>query len=177
MNGNEHFNQDDVGDEEIQWTGQPARKSQIIPILVGIVMIPFGIGLLVLIGVYTRINYTTYGVTDKALYKKRGALSDKVKRVPLSKIQNTEYSRSFIEKRFGFGSVQISSAGSSGTELSFRAVDDPESLQDLINRLSKVQSTDDKTDSTGVSNEQMIEEVRKTRRNLEEISDYLENKE
>lgn len=174
---NEHFSQDDVGDEEIQWTGKPAKESQIIPIIFGIILIPSGIGLLVLLGVYVRVNYTTYAVTDEALYKKRGVLSEKTKRVPLSKIQNTEYSRSFVEKQFGFGSVQISSAGSSGTELSFRAVEDPKSLQELINRLSKNQSTESQAESSGMGDAEMLNEVRKTRENLEEIADYLENKE
>lgn len=174
---NKHFSQDDVGDEEIQWTGKPAKESQIIPVIFGAILIPAGIGLLVLLGVYVRVNYTTYGVTDEALYKKRGVLSEKTKRVPLSKIQNTEYSRSFVEKQFGFGSVQISSAGSSGTELSFRAVEDPKSLQELINRLSKNQSTGGEKDSSSISDEAMIEEVKKTRKNLEKISEHLESEE
>lgn len=176
MSNESHFTQDDVGDEDIKWKDKPATASQIASIIIGIVLIPSGIGLLILIGAYTRINYTTYAVTDQALYKKRGVLSDKTKRVPLSKIQNTEYSRSFVEKQFGFGTVQISSAGSSGTELRFRAVENPKSLQDRINRLSKNQSTNNQKESNTVNDEKMIEEIKKTRKNLEKISEYLENK-
>ena len=171
---NEHFSQEDVGNEEIQWTGKPAKKSQIIPVIFGIVLIPTGFGLLVLLGVYIRVNYTTYAVTDKALYKKRGVLSEKTKRVPISKIQNTEYSRSFIEKQFGFGSVQISSAGSSGTELNFRAVENPKDLQKLINRLSKNQSAEGQQKPSDMGDAKILEEVRRTRENIEKIADYLE---
>lgn len=177
----QHFSQGDVGGENIQWTGKPAKESQIIPVIISIILIPTGIGLMSLLLIYIRINYTTYGVTDEALYKKSGVFSDKTKRVPLSKIQNTEYSRSFVEKQFGFGSVQILSAGSSGTELSFRAVEDPKSLQELINRLSKnrseVNQEVDQEESSSMEDEEILEEVRKTRENLEEIADYLEGKE
>ena len=95
-----------------------------------------------------------------------------------NKIQNTEYSRSFIEKQFDFGSVNVSSAGSSGKELRFRAVQDPKGVQQLINRLSKDQNekSDHKEDSVSMGQKEMVEEIRKTRENLEQITDYLEDK-
>lgn len=76
---NEHFSQEDVGDKKIQWNGKPAKESQIIPVMFGIILISFGLGLLVLLGVYVRVKCTTYAVTDKGLYKKRGVLSEKTR--------------------------------------------------------------------------------------------------
>lgn len=177
MSGEQHFTQEDAGDEEIQWMGKPAKESQIVPIIIGIILVPIGIGLISLLSIYIRIYYTTYVVTGEALYKKTGILSEKTKRVPLSKIQNTEYSRSFVEKQFGFGSVQISSAGSSGTELNFRSVENPERLQELINQLSGDSSGDRPAGSSRIGDDKILEEVRKTRQNLEEITDYLDSKE
>lgn len=174
----EHFTQDDVGDENIEWVGELAKESQIPKIIFGIMLLPaFGFGIFVLAGVYITINYTTYGITDRALYKKKGLLSEKTKRVPLSKIQNTEYSRSFIEKQFNIGSVQVSSAGSSGKELNFRAVSNPEDIRDLINRLSRNQKnkSDEKDNSSEIDNKDILNEVRKTRKNLEEIARHLDD--
>ena len=174
MSDKKHFTQEDVGDEEIKWTGNPKIESEVPSIIVGLLLLPFiGIGVLFLIGVYTKINYTTYAITDKALYKKKGMLSDKTKRVPLSKIQNTEYSRSFIEKQFGYGTVEISSAGSSGKELSFSAVTDPKKTQELINELSN-KNENSRQNNQDITDNELKEEIIKTRENLEEIANYLE---
>lgn len=180
MSENNHFDQGDVGEEEeIKWTGNPKYESQIGAIFSGLITFPMGIGILILISVYVRVNYTTYGVTDKALYHKKGMLSDKTKRVPLTKIQNTEYSRSWIEKQFEFGTVEISTAGSSGKELTFNAVPEPKRIQELINELSRQYKNNDQqvnNKSENVSDEDLKKEVTKTRENLEEIVDYLEDK-
>lgn len=159
--------------EEIKWFGNPAYASQIGSIIMGIITVPFLIGIPVLISTYLRINYTMYAVTDKALYRKKGLFSDKIKRVPLNKIQNTEYSRSWSEKKFGFGTVDISTAGSSGTELSFSAVKDPESIQQLINDIKETKKPKSKTEED-VSNADIATEIRKTRDNMEDIIEYLD---
>lgn len=179
MTENKHFKSEDVGDEDIKWTGNPKLESQIGGIISGLIMIPFaGIGILILIGIYIKVNYTTYAVTDKALYHKKGMLSDKTKRVPLTKIQNTEYSRSWIEKQFEFGTVEISTAGSSGKELKFDAVPEPQEVQEMINKLSQ-EYKNNQQNSDQVkrkeTDEDIKEEVVETRKNLEAIVEYLEN--
>jgi uncharacterized membrane protein YdbT with pleckstrin-like domain len=177
MTNNDHFTEDDIGDEMIKWSGNPAIESQIGSIITGIIMLPFaGMGILVLIGTYIKVNYTTYAITDKALYKKRGMLSEKTKRVPLSKIQNTEYSRSFFEKRFEFGTVEVSSAGSSGKELSFSSVSNPKDVQELINELSNKNKSTNTNQNINKTDQDLKKEVVKTRENLEEIVDYLNDK-
>lgn len=175
MSKNNHFTQDDIGNESIKWSGNPAIESQIGAIITGIIMLPFfGVGIFILISTYIKVNYTTYAITDKALYKKRGMLSDKTKRVPLSKIQNTEYSRSFFEKQFGFGTVEVSSAGSSGKELSFSSVSSPKDVQELINEISdKNKSRSSNKDIN--TDEDLKKEVVRTRKNLEDIASYLED--
>lgn len=162
--------------EEIRWLGNPAYASQIGSIVMGIMTIPFLIGILILVSTYVRINYTMYAVTDKALYRKKGLFSDNIKRVPLNKIQNTEYSRSWSEKKFGFGTVDISTAGSSGTELSFSAVKDPESVQQLINNIKETRESKSKTEED-ISNDDIATEIRKTRNNMEDIIEYLNKNE
>lgn len=174
----ENFTQEDVGDENIEWVGELAKESQIPTIIIGIILLPvLGSGLFILINAYITINYTTYAITDRALYKKKGLLSEKTKRVPLSKIQNTEYSRSFVEKQFDIGSVQVSSAGSSGKELNFRAVSNPEDVRDLINSLSKNQKDKSNSEdaSSGTNEKDILEEIRKTRKNLERIARHLDD--
>jgi uncharacterized membrane protein YdbT with pleckstrin-like domain len=172
----------DVGDEDLKWSGSPATASQASQIMSGFVFLPVGIGIIIFIGVYINLNYTKYAITDKALYKKTGMLSNKTKRVPLSKIQNTEYSRSWIEKQFEFGTVKVSTAGSSGKELSFKSVSNPKEVQDMISKLSKQNKNNAQQNLNNHKNkkgthEDIKEEITRTRKNLEEIVEHFDNKE
>lgn len=166
-----HFTQNDIDESEsIIWTDKPHYASQLASIIQGLILTPFGIGIIVLLSVYIKINHTTYALTDKALYQKKGLFSDEIKRVPLERIQNTEYSRSWAEKQFGFGTVQISTAGSGGTELSFNAVPKPDDIQNKINTyVEKYKNTKNNKSTDKVNNSNVAEELKQTRKNLEEI--------
>ena len=167
------FTEADIDDSEsLLWTEKQSYASMISTIGIGVLLIPFGLGILILVNVYTTINYTSYAVTDKALYKKKGVFSESLTRVPLTKIQNTEYSRSWAEKKFGHGTVEISTAGSSGAQLRFRAIPDPKSVQEKINSLTKDVSS---AESHSSNSTQVAEELKATRENIEEIIKYMEN--
>lgn len=90
-------------------------------------------------------------MTNAALYKKTGILSRNVQRVEFDKVQDTTYRQSFFGAQFGYGAVDISTAGGSGVEMSFDSVEDPQRLQSLINersdeRKSRGVGEDDKAD-------------------------------
>lgn len=170
----EMFTEKDIDNsEELIWTGKQSYSSMLSSIVTGVVLAPFGIGLLILVNVYTSINYTSYAITDKALYKKKGVFSDSLTRVPLNKIQNTEYSRSAVEKQFGYGTVEISTAGSDGTQLRFRAISDAKEIQEKINSLTKNAESivEDRSDS--LDTDKLATELRETRENIEGILEHL----
>ena len=96
-------------------------------------------GLLVPVWGYFRLTNTTYLVTTRAVWTKTGVVGRSVRRVSLSKIQNTAYEQSARGSVFGYGTVTIEVAG--GRDVEFRRVDDPrfvqESLDDQIGHGSK----------------------------------------
>ena len=53
-----------------------------------------------------------------------------VRRVGLTKVQNTGYSRSVTGSAFGYGTVTVEVAG--GDDLKFRRIDDSEAVQTAI---------------------------------------------
>ncbi|MFB6097111.1 MAG: PH domain-containing protein [Haloferacaceae archaeon] len=123
--------------ERVEWAGHPARVSMVPGIVWGVVLLPlFGLGLLVLLGSVLRVRNTDYVVTNQSLYVKKGILSTTIESVGLDKIQNTEYRQSFLGKQFGYGSIDVSTAGSGGTDLSFGAIEDARSVRETITRLS-----------------------------------------
>lgn len=96
--------------EEVLWSGNPKLQR--------------------LIG----FTFTDYVVTDQALYRKSGILSRNVKKIGYDKIQNTSFSQGFLGKTFGYGNVEISTAGSSGVEMRFATVEGPKNVQEMVNR-------------------------------------------
>ena len=125
-------------DEEVIWVGQPAFETLYGTIATGLVLTVFLIGFLILLAVpfsYLGIRNTDYVVTTKSLYVKSGVLSTNIETVDLDRIQNTEYSQSFWGTRFGYGQIAISTAGSSGAEITFNGIPDAKAVRDRIAEL------------------------------------------
>lgn len=122
--------------EEVQWVGQPSTSSLIPAFVWGVVLLPvFGIGLLVIAASLVTVRNTDFVVTNTTLYHKSGVLSTNIESVGLDRIQNTEYSQSFFGGQLGYGTIEISTAGSGGADLSFRSIENPQDVRDLVNRL------------------------------------------
>lgn len=121
-------------DEEVIWEGQPHRYSLIPAFAIGVLLIPLVIGLVIIPWAWIDRKNTVYLITTKAVYKKRGALSRSVNRIPFEKIQNTSLNQGVLGTNFDYGTVEISTAGSEGDEMRFRAVTDPRAVQGRLNQ-------------------------------------------
>ncbi|MBZ6493643.1 PH domain-containing protein [Natrinema longum] len=134
--------------EEILWAGGPDRRTLVPAFVIGIPLTLVLIGLLIIVGEYLRVTNTHYVVTTRALYKKTGVFSRDVKRIEHGKVQDISYSQSALGTHFGYGSVEISTAGGSGVEMSFDSVPDPRAIQQRIGeriKRERGESADDRT--------------------------------
>jgi uncharacterized membrane protein YdbT with pleckstrin-like domain len=95
---------------------------------------------------------------EDGLYKKTGVLSRDVQRIDFGKVQNTSYSQGFFGSRFGYGNVDISTAGGSGIEMQFRSVPDPREIQELINKRVKG-SRGEPTTKSGETKRDVLDEI------------------
>ncbi|WP_086889890.1 PH domain-containing protein [Natrarchaeobaculum aegyptiacum] len=120
------------GGEEVVWAGGPDRRTLLPAFLIGIPLSIVLIGLLIIASEYLRVTNTWYVVTDRALYRKTGILSRDVKRIEHEKVQDISYSQSALGTHFGYGTVEISTAGGSGVEMAFQSVPEPRAVQHLI---------------------------------------------
>jgi uncharacterized membrane protein YdbT with pleckstrin-like domain len=124
--------------EEIAWVGEPELASKAGEFVIGIALLPLlGIGLLVILPAYLQVTHTDYVVTNQSLYAKSGILSTNIQSLELDKIQNTEYSQSFVEKQLGYGTVGVDTAGGTGIELEFEAIAGAREVQETVRELSK----------------------------------------
>lgn len=124
-------------DEEILWSESPRMHSIIPALIVGVPMIPVGIGVLIIVGSYLSVKNTLFTVTSEGVYRKKGILSRDVQKIGFGKIQNISFTQGIFGNHFGYGNVEISTAGGSGVEMRFRSVEDPQRVQELINQKIK----------------------------------------
>ncbi|WP_313694829.1 PH domain-containing protein [Halorarum halobium] len=120
-------------DEDVVWTGIPHKLSLVPALVVGVPLSVVVVGIPIIVSAYLSRENTEYVLTTDALYKKRGILSRDVKRIGFEKVQDTSYSQGFFGTQFGYGTVEISTAGGSGVELSFDNVPEPKRVQELVN--------------------------------------------
>jgi uncharacterized membrane protein YdbT with pleckstrin-like domain len=84
---------------------------------------------------YLRTGATEYVLTDRGVYRRAGVLSTRVTRVGLDTVQRTELTKSVWGELFDYGTLAISTAGSSGVDLRFSDLDDPEPVRTELRRL------------------------------------------
>lgn len=120
--------------ESIQWSSTPHKYSVLPAFIIGIPLSLVLIGIPIVAASYLQYTNTNYVVTNRGLYSKRGVLSRDVQQIGFDKVQNISYSQSALGSYFGYGSVDVSTAGGSGIELQFRSIPAPATVQELIAR-------------------------------------------
>jgi uncharacterized membrane protein YdbT with pleckstrin-like domain len=150
--------------EEVVWWGQP-RLRRILPnvirltgwalaflvvAVVGPRFAPPSIPDLAVVGVaillalaslrsaamaYLRTTNTYYVLTNRNVYEKTGVWSTNVTRVGVANVQNTRLQKSLWGNLFDYGTVAVSTAGSSGDDLVLTDLNDPEAIRSELQRL------------------------------------------
>jgi uncharacterized membrane protein YdbT with pleckstrin-like domain len=171
------------------WVGEPTKMRLVGTAVTGVVLIPFLIGILVLLLLpvtYISLTHTDYVVTNRSLYVKKGVLSTNVESVDLDRIQNTEFTQSFWGKQLGFGTIEVSTAGSSGADISFSGVEEAREVRDVVTRVQREFSEggDRATEGTGGGRgsgpasdarvDELVSELRATREALERVATKLD---
>lgn len=77
---------------------------------------------------------TRYVITSEELYKKTGVVSRAVQNIRLQDVQNTSFEQSWFGRLASYGNVYIATAGTGGTEITFKHAGDPSSVVETITR-------------------------------------------
>lgn len=189
-------------DETVRWQGGPRIQTIIPSVLFGLAQVvvavvvlqdlvtlpawlaarpflPVVAWLVLLSGVgtvfppYFRVRNTEYLVTDRTLYRKEGVLSRTVTAVGYETVQNVSYSQGITGRLFDYGTLSFDTAGGGGTELTFDDVDDPGTIERLVeDHLARVrrgggEASDAAIPGTVAQWDAVLEEVRAIRRAVE----------
>ena len=79
-----------------------------------------------------KIDNMEYRVYGDRIESETGVFSTRIKSVDFDNIVNLQRTQSFIERRFGLGSVKISTAGSDGTSMQLKDIPDHEDWYEFL---------------------------------------------
>jgi len=160
--------------EEVLWASTPHKSSLVPALVVGVPLSFVLIGIPIVVSAYLTYTNTNYVVTTRGLYRKRGIVSRDVKQIGFDKVQNISYTQTAVGSYLGYGTCEISTAGSSGVELQFRNIPNPADIQELISREIERREgprrDDDEQDVDAVLSE-ILAELRGIRQALDESAD------
>lgn len=108
-------------------------------ILAVLLILAFGIGIIILLYWYIKTRATALTVTDQELMYERGILSKDRTSVSLKHIRSVNIAQGFVNRIFGVGTVQISTAGDE-PEFTIADMPDPYVIQEAITKAQKMRS-------------------------------------
>ena len=111
-------------------------------ILAVLLILAFGIGIIILLYWYIKTRATALTVTDQELMYERGILSKDRTSVSLKHIRSVNIAQGFVNRIFGVGTVQISTAGDE-PEFTIADMPDPYVIQEAITKAQKMRSAND----------------------------------
>lgn len=157
--------------EEVVWSSVPHRYSLVSALVIGIPLSFVLIGIPIIVSAYLWRKNTIYVVTTQALYAKSGVLSRDVQRIDFGKVQNISYTQGLFGKQFGYGNVDVSTAGSSGVEMQFQSVPDPKGVADRIKARVRDDSGAEPTEGKAAVLDDILGELRAIRQAVEAQDD------
>jgi uncharacterized membrane protein YdbT with pleckstrin-like domain len=120
--------------ETILYKDSPAMfRNRPVLFLVCCALIPFGIGVLILLVWWIRCLGISLVVTDKRVTLRRGLLSKATNDVLIADIRNVKIEQTMGQRIFGVGKVAVSTAGQADMEIEVQGLPAPERVKAIIN--------------------------------------------
>ena len=131
--------------EETLWEGHAnywrCTGKVVISIIVGLALatFTFGIGLLIMPilwwAIYAELKKTRYIVTNKRVKKEFGIFNKSTMEIRIRDIRSINVAKKGVAGLFGIGTLEFSSAGGSGVEVTFEAINNAQVIKDMVAEL------------------------------------------
>ena len=113
----------------------PGAMNYLWAIILGIITLPFIIGILILLYVWIEIHYTTYRITTARLIVRRGWIGKLQNEIWIKDMRAVNLVQGVWQRLIGVGNILIGSAATAGTEISMIGISNPQKVVDTINSL------------------------------------------
>jgi uncharacterized membrane protein YdbT with pleckstrin-like domain len=94
--------------------------------------------LLVLVGGWLKRIFTTYVITDRRLYIKRGIVARREQQTQLDRVQNVNTSQSVLQRMLAVGTVDFDTAAGDDYDFSFAGVASPQDVVAAVHRAQRI---------------------------------------
>jgi uncharacterized membrane protein YdbT with pleckstrin-like domain len=120
--------------EMILYQDSPAMfRNRPVLFLACCALIPFGIGLVVLLVWWLRCLATTLVITDRRVTLRKGLLSKSTNDVLIADIRNVQVRQSLLQRIFGVGAVAVSTSGQGDMEIEVHGMPAPDRIKAILN--------------------------------------------
>jgi uncharacterized membrane protein YdbT with pleckstrin-like domain len=120
--------------ETVLYQDHPAMfRNRPVLFLVCCALIPFGIGIVVLLAWWLHCQATSLLITESSVTLRKGLLSKSTNDVLIADIRNVRIEQTMWQRIFGVGSVAVSTSGQADMEIEVHGVPAPERIKAIIN--------------------------------------------
>ena len=119
------------------FTAHPSAMYYLFGIIVGILLIPFIVGIFILIACIIDINCTVYRVTTRRVLVNTGFFNKKQVEIWIKDMRGVNLQRDLWQLIIGTGSVAIGTAATAGAEIKMNGLRNAQQVVDMINGLRK----------------------------------------
>lgn len=119
--------------ETILWFGHPSIFCYLLPLAIGVLLLPVGIGFIVLAVLFIKVHSIKYLISDRKIRLESGVFTREAHEIRLKDIKAITLRKGFHDSMRGTGSIIISPAGVSGHQLGLCGISNPEKINSIIN--------------------------------------------
>jgi uncharacterized membrane protein YdbT with pleckstrin-like domain len=116
-----------IGGEQVLYRARISRWSLAPLLLLGILLLPIGVGLIFLIWAWARYASTELAITNKRVIAKTGLIERKTVEMFIAKVESIQVEQSVLGRLLDYGTVVISGTGIHSAP--FKSIADPLTLR------------------------------------------------
>jgi uncharacterized membrane protein YdbT with pleckstrin-like domain len=116
-----------IGGEQILYRARVSRWTLAPLLVLGVVLLPIGVGLIFLIWAWARYASTELAVTNKRVIAKTGLIERKTVEMFIAKVESIQVEQSVLGRLLNYGTVVISGTGIHSAP--FASIADPLTLR------------------------------------------------
>ena len=120
-------------DGGFHWEGRPMRRAQLGMWILGIVLLPVGVGLIFLVKALLHQYGRYYTITSTHIITRHGILSVDTRQIAVKDIRSIEVQATLWQRMLGIRRVEIATAGTEGVDVALLGI--PAEIAEAVQHL------------------------------------------
>ena len=125
-----------VEEEKTEWEGRPSMLNYLGMWILGVITLPIGVGLIVIISILWNYYSKKYVISNRRVTLVTGIIVKSSNQLRIKDIRSINVSKKGLGALiFGIGSIELSTAATDKAEVVFSGIKNADEVRDLISRL------------------------------------------